>query len=113
MGVEERGVVGFTPGADALGAVRLAGGDERPCAALFVRPRQRQVPVVEALGLALDDQHFLRVDDEQRTSIPAIYAAGDLVCHDHGALAAAASGSRAAHRLNHELTLATVRAGLL
>jgi thioredoxin reductase len=45
-----------------------------------LRPRQHQVPIVAALELALAG-HFVKVDDEQRTSIPGIYAAGNLVCH--------------------------------
>jgi thioredoxin reductase len=110
--VEERRVIGLARRDDALAAVRFDGGGEKACDALFVRPHQRQVPVVVTLGLELTDGGFVRVDDEQQTSIPGIYAAGDLVCHDHGALSAAASGSRAAHYLNHELTVALTKARL-
>jgi thioredoxin reductase len=109
--VEERRLIGFAHRDDALAAVRFDGGGEQACGALFVRPRQRQVPVVAALGLALTDGGYLRVDDEQQTSTRGIYAGGDLMCHDHGALSAAASGSRAAHCLNHELTVELARRG--
>lgn len=109
--IEERRLIGFVRRGGALAAVRFDGGGEHACDAMFVRPRQHQVPVVAALGLALTDGGYLRVDDEQQTSVRGIYAAGDLMSHDHGALSAAASGSRAAHCLNHELTVAQARRG--
>lgn len=81
---------------------------------LFFRPEQRQVPLVSALALAMDKKgRWLQVDDHFRTSIPGIYAAGDLCTHYHGALAAAAAGSQAAHAINHDLTVDLVGKGLL
>jgi thioredoxin reductase len=111
--IEERRVIAFTHHGDTMTGVRFDGGGERALDAVFVRPAQRQVAVVAALGLALDDRGFVRIDDDHRTSQPGIYAAGDVVTHDHGALLAASSGSRAAHCLNRELTGELVAVGKL
>jgi thioredoxin reductase len=111
--IEERKIVAFQRQGERLVAARFDDGEARPCDTMFVRPIQRQVPVVAALGLALDDRGFVTIDEEHRTSSAALYAAGDLVTHDHGALSAAASGSRAAHCLNHALTVELVNARVL
>ena len=72
-----------------------------------------RVGLVAALAVALDGQGYVKLDAEHRTSIQGIHAAGDRITHYHGALSAAASGSMAAHCINHELTLALVGAGVL
>jgi len=73
---------------------------------LFLHPPQRQIEIVTALGLACDSAGYVQVDAMTReTSIPGIYAAGDLVMPMQGALLAAASGTAAAGMLNHALTV--------
>ena len=104
IAIEERAVIGLRSDGDRLAAVTLAGGDEVAREVLFVRPPQRQTPLVERLGLALAARDLVQIDDRHRTSIPGIYAAGDLVCHEHGALTAAANGATAAHALDEDLT---------
>jgi thioredoxin reductase len=114
--LEERRVVALRAERGRLAAVCFAGGAEIPRDVLFVRPRQRQTPLVqglvEALGLRLAACDLVATDDYQ-TSVPGIYAAGDLMTHDHGALVAAAEGSRAAHALDPELTRELVLEGML
>lgn len=89
----------------ALLGVELASGRVAPCEALFAHPPQHHVELVTALGLALDDEGFVRVDPMTReTSIPGVYAAGDLTSRMQGAIIAAAFGTQAAGMLNHELT---------
>lgn len=102
--VDEREVVGLRCDGDKLAAVELADGAEVAREILFVRPPQRQTPLVERLGLALAKRDLVQVDDRHQTSIAGIYAAGDLATHEHGALAAAASGASAAHALDEDLT---------
>jgi thioredoxin reductase len=63
---------------------------------------------VNALGLALDEQGFVRVDEHFATSVPGIHAAGDLTTLLQSAILAAAAGARAAYLLNHQLTMETV-----
>ena len=102
--LEERRVVGLRQDGDRLAAVQLADGSEVAREILFVRPLQKQTALVTQLGLALAKLDLVEVDDQHQTSIPGIYAAGDLACHEHGALTAAANGSAAARALDADLT---------
>jgi thioredoxin reductase len=102
--IEDARIVGFVREGDRLLAVRLEGSRDVACDALFFRPQQRHVSAVARLGLALTVDGYVRVDQNFQTSMPGIYAAGDLATHYHGALAAAAAGSQAAHSINRELT---------
>jgi thioredoxin reductase len=84
-----------------------------PLEVLFARPPQRQVPAVEALGLALDEGGYVKIGEAGETSIAGIYAGGDLVTQAQSAILAAASGVQAAARLNFELTSELALAGTL
>lgn len=100
--------------AQQLTHVELADGTRVPCAALFAHPPQRQVPLVHALGLALDADGFVKVDPMTReTSVPGIYASGDLTSRMQSALAAAAAGQLAGSMLNMELTIELAEGGQL
>jgi thioredoxin reductase len=89
----------------ALLGVELASGKVAACEALFAHPAQHHVELVTALGLLLDDEGFVRVDPVTReTSLPGLYAAGDLTSRMQSAVIAAALGTQAAAMLNHELT---------
>jgi thioredoxin reductase len=111
--IEERRVTGLRAQADHLAAVELEGGAEVALDALFSHPPQRQAALVSALGLELDDLGFVRVDEHQQTSVPGIYAAGDLTTMKQSAVLAAASGMLAASMLNHALTIELALAGEL
>jgi thioredoxin reductase len=91
-------------GEPSLRAVRLVGGGEVACDALFVHPKQKTVPLVDSLGLATDESGFIAVDPMTRqTSVAGIYAAGDVTTRMQAAILAAASGMQAAAALNHGL----------
>ena len=111
--IDEREVTGLTCADDKLAAVQLADGSEVTRQVLFVRPPQRQTPLVEKLGLALAARDLVKIDDRHQTSVAGIYAAGDLVCHEHGALTAAANGASAAHSLDEDLTRELLAAGVI
>src|SRR5258708_7027033 len=65
-------------GAGNIEAVELQSGRLVSCAAFAMRPRQRQVDLVIALGLALDEQGFVRVDPRTKeSSVPGIHVIGD------------------------------------
>jgi thioredoxin reductase len=97
-----------------LEAVELADGSKVPCEVLFAHPPQRQVELVRALGLELDDDGYVRVDPMRReTSVPGIYAAGDLTTRMQGALLAASAGTVAAAMINVELTMELATGGAL
>lgn len=89
-----------------LEAVELADGAKVPCQVLFAHPPQRQVGLVQALGVALDESGYVQVDPLRReTSIPGIFASGDLTTRMQGALLAAASGTHAATFVNVDLAM--------
>lgn len=88
-----------------LVAVELSDGAAVPCDVLYAHPAQRQIDLVRTLGVDLDDDGYVRVDPMKReTSIPGIYAAGDLTTRMQGAMFAAAFGVQAAAMINVELT---------
>jgi thioredoxin reductase len=89
--------------ARAIGAVRLADGQEVLCRALVLTPTQRATKGVGDLGLALDGSGFVAVDALGRTSVAGISAAGDATTRFQSAVAAMASGQLAAAGLCHDL----------
>ena len=112
--VDERPIQRLSAENGRLEYIELVDGPRLECDAVFTHPRQTQVPLVQALGLALDDKGFVRVDETTReTSIPGIYAAGDLTTSAQGAVLGAAAGMLAAARLNHALTVELATAGVL
>lgn len=97
-----------------LEVVELADGQRVTCEALLMHPPQKQVELVRALGVALDDEGFVETDPMTReTSIPGIYAAGDLATRGQAAILAAAAGMQAAAALNSEVTADLVTSGAL
>jgi thioredoxin reductase len=97
-----------------LDAVELADGTAVACEALFVHPPQRQVELIRALGVALDDDGYVRVDATTReTSVSGVYAAGDLTTRMQAAIVAAASSMQAATMINVELTMELATSGAL
>jgi thioredoxin reductase len=110
--LEERRIRRLVSGAGAhpLEAVELEDGTRLRRDVLFARPPQRQVPMVERLGLAVDEQGYLRVSPQGETSIPGIYAAGDLTTPMQAAVMSAAAGALVGGALNHGLALELVGA---
>jgi thioredoxin reductase len=112
--LEERRIIRLCAREGRLAQVEFTDGRPLPLEVLFARPRQRQVAVVESLGLALDPAGYVKVDETRgETSIPGIYAAGDLASPVQGAILAAASGMRVAALLNHALTIELATTGAL
>jgi thioredoxin reductase len=97
-----------------LEAVELSDGTSVPCEVLFTHPPQQQVELVRKLGLALGDDGYVQVDATKReTSVPGIYAAGDLTTRMQGAIYAAATAAQAAAMINMELTMELAPSGAL
>jgi thioredoxin reductase len=95
-----------------LDHIVLADDSRLRCDVLFVHPPQRQVALVQALGLELDEAGFVKIDPMKReTSEPGIYAGGDLITPMQGALFGAAAGTQAAAMLNLELTMELALSG--
>lgn len=97
-----------------LESVVLADGTAVPCHALFAHPPQRQVELVRDLNLGLDDAGYVKVDPMTReTSMPGLYAAGDLITPQQSAIFAASAGVQAAAMINVELTTELATTGAL
>ena len=96
-----------------LEAVELSDGRRVECELLFAHPPQHQVEMVRTLAVTLDAEGFVQVDPMSRqTSVPGVFAAGDLTTRLQAAIAAASSGMQAAAMINFELAmeLASARA---
>ena len=110
--VEARAISHIVARGEQLQGIALDDGSIVPADALFAHPPQRQVPLVRELGLLLDADGFVQADPMTReTSIPGVYAAGDLTWRMQGAMFAAAAGTQAATMINHELTTELALAG--
>lgn len=84
--------------------VELEDGTVIPCTGIFFR--SELVPgseLPQAIGCRLSDMGTVAVDEVGKTSVPGIYAAGDVTTHMHQVVAAAAAGSIAAAAINGEL----------
>ncbi|QQP93278.1 NAD(P)/FAD-dependent oxidoreductase (plasmid) [Skermanella sp. TT6] len=89
----------------ALSAVEFEDGRERPVEALYVAPRScLSSPIAEQLGAAIDEGplgSLIRTDADKMTTVPGLYAAGDIARAPHSVSWAVADGVTAgtsAHR---------------
>jgi thioredoxin reductase len=91
----------------ALSSLLLEDGREASIDALYVAPRTRlNSTIAEQLGCALDDGPFgpiVRTDATKLTSVPGVYAAGDIARVPHNASWAAADGVTAGVFLHQSL----------
>jgi thioredoxin reductase len=90
---------------DELRGVELAGGHVVPRAAVFVRPGNRPHPdgLLAQLGCELDRAGFPVVDATGRTSVPGVWAAGNVVDPRAQVITSAGAGSAAAIAINADL----------
>lgn len=77
-----------------LHAVRLASGEHLECrVAFFSIAHHPATGLAEQLGCALDADGHVTVDEQGQTSVPGVYAAGDLTPGIHLVQVAAAKGA--------------------
>ncbi|MFC5151722.1 NAD(P)/FAD-dependent oxidoreductase [Streptomyces amakusaensis] len=87
-----------------LRGVELADGREISREAVFVLPRP--VPgdaLLTGLGCAVDETGWVRVDSSGRTSVPGVWAVGNVADRRAQLITAAGAGSAAAIALHHDL----------
>jgi thioredoxin reductase len=103
--IEHTPVVALLGEAPALDGVRLADGRTIALGGLFVAPRTRPASALaEQLGCVFDEGPFgpyVRVSEFKETTVPGVFAAGDVATAMHAAPLAAAAGMLAgvgAHR---------------
>ena len=90
---------------DRLTGVQLTGGQEVPRTALFIRPVN--IPhddgLLAGLGCDLDDAGFPFVDGTGLTSVPGVWAAGNVADPRAQVITSAGAGSAAAIAINADL----------
>ncbi len=103
-------VVGRITGAKArkrgiLAAVHLGGGEEIEADHLFsVQGSEPNTALARAMGVRLNTGGFIEADAEGHTSVPGIFAAGDVTrLHAHQIATEVHEGAAAANALNHYL----------
>jgi len=110
IGVVEGPIVQLVIDDDRLRGVQMDDGCVVPRDALFVPPRF--VPnndLLRSLGCAVDADGWAAIDSTGRTSVPGVWAAGNLVDPRAQVITAAGAGSAAAIALNADLVEADVR----
>ncbi len=94
--IERTPIVALLGSAPGLDAACLADGRMVPLGALFVSPRtQPASPLAGQLGCAFDEGPSgpcVRVDERKETTVPGVFAAGDMATPVHSATLASAAG---------------------
>ncbi|UIJ46731.1 NAD(P)/FAD-dependent oxidoreductase [Sphingomonas cannabina] len=105
VAIERDPLAGLEGEGAGLSHVRFADGRRRAIDALFVAPRSTLTsPLAAQLGCAIDEGPMgpvVRTDGEKRTTVPGVYAAGDIARAPHSVSWAVADGVMAgvaAHR---------------
>jgi thioredoxin reductase len=80
----------------SLRGIEMEDGSRMSCETVVYRPRQRHTSLITDIGVALSESGRVWVDDGYQTSIPGVFAAGDLTPGCQDVLAAAAEGAKAA-----------------
>jgi thioredoxin reductase len=104
IGVLEGEVEGLVVDDDQLRGVQMADGCVVPRDALFVPPRFRpNNHLLLGVGCDLDENGWVTADATGRTSVPGVWAAGNVVDPRAQVITAAGAGSAAAIALNADL----------
>jgi thioredoxin reductase len=93
-----------------LSRVRLADGRHVPLDALYIAPVSRPSVLAEQLGCEHEDGPLgitVRIDAANMTTVPGVYAAGDLARQPSNAMLAAADGVRAGSAVSQALIFNT------
>jgi thioredoxin reductase len=100
-------------GGDALARVRFEDGTAVDCGGLYLHPPQRvRGPLVGQLGCRLARTGLVEVGADAQSSVPGVFAAGDMVSTLQQVVTAAASGTAAAISLNRGLLADDLAAAL-
>ncbi len=105
VGVDERPVGRIEQTDGHVSAVVFEDGERLCVGAVYVKPNVRpRSSLPETLGARLMPNRIVLTDDVGRVEgVPGLYLAGDVTEKQHQVVLAAASGTRAAFALNHDL----------
>ncbi|MBE7177498.1 MAG: NAD(P)/FAD-dependent oxidoreductase [Mucilaginibacter polytrichastri] len=85
--------------------VHFADGELLDLSVLYAKiPFAQSSSIPATLGLDFDEHGFVKVNDFQATSVPGIYAAGDMTSMGRSVVMAMAAGIRAGVSVNNELS---------
>jgi thioredoxin reductase len=98
--IRDDAVARLEGGEGRLARVVFADGstDDRP--GLFFVPSFTPSPLAAQLGCEVDQSDAVVIDEDGRTSVPGVFAAGDTTTDKKAVVLAAAAGSRAAYAIN-------------
>jgi thioredoxin reductase len=94
-----------------LARVVFADGSTDDRAGLFVAPTFARSPLAAQLGCELDESGAIVIDEDGRTSVAGVFAAGDATTDKKAVVLAAAAGSRAAYAINGGLARGVLPVG--
>lgn len=90
-----------------LEAIRFTNGERLSRHAIFMHvPQHQRSPLPQQLGCTINEKGLIQVDAMGATEIAGLYAVGDAAHPMQSIVVAAASGTIAAGRINHELAIA-------
>lgn len=114
VAIEAGPVVGLEGVAPKLDGVRLADGRLVKIAALYLAPRTSfQSGIADQLGCAMEDGPFgpmIKTDAMKLTSVPGVFAAGDITRPMHNATFASADGVMAGASVHQSLVFEPAQA---
>ena len=104
--IVETPIVRLVGEGDQLREIVFADGTVLARQALFIRPNSVQsTPLPAQLGCALDEWGLVQVDEIGRTSVPGIYAAGDMAHRMRQVVRAVMTGAMAGSGINYDLVV--------
>lgn len=110
IGIEPRRVVALHGPGRTLTEIELEGGATIACDALVINPPKRQTDLVLMLGLALDENGYVKAAEETlETSMRGVHACGDAAGARPHSVVAAAAGATAAMHIAETLTMEDLR----
>lgn len=96
---------------DGRVAIECAAGETVDCAVVFVcAPLKQRSDLPASMGCDITERGTIRVDENNRATVPGCFAAGDCITRYHQIVFAASSGARAALAINEEFYEADARA---
>ncbi len=102
--VHEAGIEAIEGNSGHVQGIRLGDGRLLPCQAIFVGTKpQQHSPLAREIGCQFTEQGYVQVDMLGRTSVPNVYAAGDMVTPFHQVIMAAATGTAAGSGINADI----------
>jgi len=97
-------LTGITGAGKQMHTLHFADGSTQARHALFVNLRTgQQADLAASLGCEIDEMGFVKVDEQTRTNVAGLYAAGDMSTPARAVIFAAAQGAMAGIQLNMAL----------